>query len=230
MKKKKWFIILLYFFLCVTGFGQDAASLLQKVKEKLGKINDYRATGIMKTEASFLKVPEANVTIYYKRPDKLKIKNEKGISLVPKGALSISLSNLLKGNYTVIDAGARAVQNDKLKIIKLLPLDENPDIVLSTLYIDANKALVTKAITTTKDNGTYEVDLSYGKYIAYALPDKAVFTFNTKDYKLPEGVTFDYDDGTKKKTKSAVSANKGKVEIDYSSYSINQGLPDGVFK
>ncbi|MBS1946696.1 MAG: hypothetical protein JST47_02920 [Bacteroidetes bacterium] len=223
-------MILLYFFLCVTGFGQDAASLLQKVKEKLGKINDYRATGIMKTEASFLKVPEANVTIYYKRPDKLKIKNEKGISLVPKGALSISLSNLLKGNYTVIDAGARAVQNDKLKIIKLLPLDENPDIVLSTLYIDANKALVTKAITTTKDNGTYEVDLSYGKYIAYALPDKAVFTFNTKDYKLPEGVTFDYDDGTKKKTKSAVSANKGKVEIDYSSYSINQGLPDGVFK
>ena len=35
--------------------------------------------------------------------------------------------------------------------------------------------------------------------LLYGLPDKVIFSFNTKDYKLPKGVTFDYDDGAKKK-------------------------------
>jgi outer membrane lipoprotein-sorting protein len=149
---------------------------------------------------------------------------------VPKGAVSISLNNLLKGNFTAIDAGAETIQNVKVKIIKLLPVDENSDIVLSTLFIDENKLLIVKARTTTKENGTYEVEMNYGKYELFALPDKVLFTFNTKDYKLPKGITFDYDDGSKKKTENSVNNNKGKVEINYSSYLINKGLPDSVFK
>ncbi|HLK27094.1 MAG TPA: hypothetical protein VKT28_00830 [Puia sp.] len=200
------------------------------MKDKLNKVNDYEATGIMKTNVSFLKVPEANVVVYFKKPDNLKIKNDKGISLVPKGAVSISLNNLLKGNFTAIDGGNETIQNVKVKVIKLLPVDESSDIVLSTLYIDENKLLIAKARTTTKENGTYEVEMSYGKYESYALPDKVLFTFNTKDYKLPKGVTFDYDDGSKKKTENSINNNKGKVEINYSSYKINGGLPDAVFK
>ena len=115
-----------------------------------------------------------------------------------RGAASISLNNLLKGSFTALDAGSDWVNGNKVKIVKLLPLDDNAEIVLSTLYIDENRLLVIKAKTTTRENGTYEVDMIYGKYIAYALPDKVIFTFNMKDYKLPKGITFDYDDGNKK--------------------------------
>jgi hypothetical protein len=31
-----------------------------------------------------------------------------------------------------------------------------------------------------------KLEMSYGKYIAYGLPDKVIFSFNTKDYKLPK--------------------------------------------
>ena len=196
----------------------------------MNKVNDYEATGIMKTNVSFLKVPQADVKVYFKKPDNLKIKNEKGISLVPKGAVSISLNNLLKGNYTALDAGSDVIDGRKIKIIKLLPVDENADIVLSTFYIDEIRLLVVKAKTTTRENGSYEVEMNYGKYADYALPDKVLFTFNTKDYKLPKGITFDYDDGSKKKTENNINNNKGKVEISYSSYIINKGLPDSVFK
>ncbi|HVM88867.1 MAG TPA: hypothetical protein VMT76_11830 [Puia sp.] len=230
MRNKKYYLLFLFSFRVFLSFAQDGNLLLQKTKGKLDKINDYKATGIMKTDVSFLKVPEANVTVYYKKPDNLKIKNNKGISLVPKGAVSISLTDLLKGNYTVIDAGSSTVQNNQVKVLKLLPVEESSNIILSTLYIEESKFLIIKAITTTKDNGTYEVEMTYGKYISYALPDKVVFTFNTKDYKLPEGVTFDYDDGTKKQTENTGKNNKGKVEIDYSSYVINNGLPDSIFK
>jgi outer membrane lipoprotein-sorting protein len=227
---KKIFFLISFAFLSSHLFAQDASSLLQKVRDKLNKVNDYAATGIMKTNVSFLKVPEANVNVYFKRPDKLKIKNEHGISLVPKGAVSISLNNLLKGNYTVLDAGSDKIGSVNVKIIKLLPVDENADIVLSTFYIDESRLLVLRAKTTTKESGTYEVEMSYGKYIDYALPDKVIFSFNTKDYKLPKGITFDYDDGSKKKTENNAAGNKGKVEISYSSYIINKGVSDEVFK
>jgi outer membrane lipoprotein-sorting protein len=230
MLNKKLFLVIGFLILSLQIFSQDATSLVQKVKAKLDQVNNYEAAGIMKTNVSFLKVPEAQVTVYFKKPDRLKIKNEHGISLVPKGAVSISLNNLLKGSFTALDAGTDLINNKKIRIIKLLTVDENADIVLSTLYIDETSLLIVKAKTTTRESGTYEVELFYEKYAAYALPDKVVFTFNTKDYKLPKGITFDYDDGSKKKTENTVNNTKGKVEINYSSYIINKGLPDSVFR
>jgi len=211
-----------------TAKAQDPAALLQKVRARLDAVNDYQATGIMKTNVSFLKVPEAPVTVYFKKPDKLKIENAKGISLVPKGAVTISLNNLLKGGYTTLDAGMDTAGGRKVRVIKLLPLDESADLVLSTLYIDEARLLILKARTTTRENGSYEVNMHYGRYADFALPDKVLFIFNVKDYKLPKGLTFDYDDGSAKKQTGPANA-KGQVEIIYSSYLINKGVPDAVF-
>jgi len=160
--------------------AQDASLLVQKVKAKLEKVNDYEATGEMKTNVSFMKVPAAQVKVYFKKPGKIKIKNEKGISLVPKGTVSISLSNLLSGQYQALDGGTDNVNGVAVKVVKLLPLDEESDVVLSTLYIDTNNFLVKKAISTTKENGSYVVEFTYQKYRDWALPDELVFSFNTK--------------------------------------------------
>ena len=73
--------------------------------------------------------------------------------------------------------------------------------------------------------------MSYGKYMAYGLPDKIIFSFNTKDYKLPKGVTFDFDDGSgPKKADDKTKNKKGRAEITINAYTINKGLSDEVFK
>ena len=115
------------------------------------------------------------------------------------------------------------------KVVKLLPSEENSDIVLTTLYIEEKSSVIRKAIVTTRESGTYEINLTYGKFIDWGLPDKVIFSFNTKDYKLPKGITFEYEKGGKKKTED-LKDKKGKVEITYSAYSINKGIPDEVFK
>ena len=213
------------------GHAQDAAALVQKVKAKLDKVNDYEASGEMKTNVSFMKVPAAQVKVYFKKPGKIKIKNEKGISLVPKGTVSISLNNLLSGQYQALDGGMDDINGLPVKVVKLLPVDENGEVVLSKLYIDEKNLLILKAKTTTRESGTNELEMSYGKFAAYALPDKIIFSFNTQDYKLPKGVTFDYDDGSpKKKGTAAKEAQRGKIEIAYSAYIINKGISDEVFK
>jgi len=214
-----------------TSQSQDANSLLKQVKARMDKVNDYEASGSMKTNVTFLKVPEAVVKIYFKKPDKLKIKNEKGISFIPKGAVSINLNSILAGdNYTVIDAGVDKSATGVLRVIKLLPIDDNANVVLSVLYIDEANIVIKKAKTTTRDNGSYELNMTYGKYVSYGLPDKIVFTFNTKDYKLPKGVTFDFDDGSDtKKTAGAAKSKNGSAEILFNSYIINKGVADVNF-
>ena len=211
----------------------DANVLILKVKANIDKVNDYVASGKMITNVSFLKVPEAEVKVYFKKPNKLKIKNEKGISFVPKSAVSINLNNILSGNkYSVLDAGKDKIDNNIVRVIKLLPVDDNADVVLSTLYIDETNMVIKKAKTTTRENGSYQLEMTYGKYAAFGLPDKIIFSFNTKDYKLPKGITFDFDDGTQNnKTPVERAKNKsGSAELTFSSYIINKGVADIDFK
>lgn len=210
---------------------EDINMLVQKVRDKINLVNDYEANGKMKTNVVFLKVPVAVVKLYFKKPNRLRIKNEKGVSFIPRGAVNMNMSNVLSnGKYSVLDAGNDKVGNIAVKVVKLLPEDDNADVVLSTLYIDVVNLVILKTKTTTRDNGTYELEMSYGKYMAYGLPDKIIFSFNTKDYKMPKGVTFDFEDGTKKKTPEEKLKNqKGKMEISISSYLLNKGIPDSLF-
>ena len=210
--------------------AQTPAELINKIKTKLEKVNDYVAKGKLKTNVVFIKAPVASVKVYYKKPDKIRIVNENGISFIPKGSVNINIAKFLSGsgNYEIVDAGKEPATG--FRILKLLPSEENSEIVLSTLYIDEKAELVMRAKNTTRDNGTYELEMSYGKYATYGLPEKVVFSFNTKDYKLPKGVTFDYDDGAKKKNDDPLKNKKGKVEITYSDYTINKGVEDSIFK
>lgn len=211
--------------------AQTAEEIITKVKAKLDKVKDYEAEGKMKTNVAFIKAPIATVKIYYKSPDKLKIDNKSGISFIPKGSVNINLNNVLTitSDYDLIDVGKEPAT--QLRIIKLLPKDENADVILSTLYIDEKNFLIKKARTTTKESGTYELEMTYGRYSEYGLADKVIFSFNTKEYKLPKSVTFDYDGGSdKKKDNNKTENKKGKIEITYTSYSINQGISDSYFK
>ena len=211
--------------------AQKAEAIILRIKEKLDKVKDYQATGTMKMNVDFIKAPVARVKVYFKKPDKLKIINESGISLVPKGSINVNLNNVIGDVVAsdVIDAGKDGKTG--FRIVKLVPKDDNADVVLSILHIDEQQLLVRKVKTTTKDNGTYEMDMTYGKYASYGLADKVIFSFNTKDYKLPKGVTLDYDESNNKPADSNKKKdNKGVIELTYSDYAINKGVSDSIFK
>jgi hypothetical protein len=226
---KKFSLFFLSVFMAVSVTAQEAQQLVQKVKAKMDQVNDYIATGKMKTDVVFIKAPVSAIKSYYKKPNRFKINREGGVSLLPKGGISVNISGLLLTEaYAAIDAGTTLWQNQTLRMVKLLPLNEQSDVVLTTMYIDEKNLLIRKASTTTKENGTYDMEMSYGRYSNWGLPDKVVFSFNTKDYKLPKGITFEYDDGTKRP--DLPKNKKGRVEITYSSYVINKGVSDALLK
>ena len=212
------------------AFAQEEAELVKKVKAKLDKVNDYTAAGKMKIDVSFIDAPDSKVVIYYKKPNKFKVKKNGGISILPKGGVSVNMGTLLAdNNYDIVPGKDAQLNGVNVKVVKLLPQDENSDVVLTTLYIEEKNLVIRKATVTTRESGTYEIELSYSRYIDWGLPDKVIFSFNTKDYKLPKGITFEYEKGDSKK-QEALKNKKGKVEISYSAYLINKGIEDKVFQ
>lgn len=228
---KSVFFLVASFVWSVSVAAQDMTALVQKVQAKIEQVKDYMAIGTMKTDVSFIKAPVGKVKVYFKKPNRFSIKKEGGISLLPKGGVSINLNSLLTtANFVALAAGEATVEGVKTKVVKLLPLNENSEIILTTLYIQETALLVLKAVTSTRENGTYEMVMQYGAYQQYALPDKVIFSFNTKDYKLPKGITLEFEEEAKPLSEAEKLKNrKGKVEIVYTSYTINQGVPDAVF-
>ncbi|MEO6069269.1 MAG: hypothetical protein ABIN57_11330 [Chitinophagaceae bacterium] len=214
----------------ISAFSQNEAALVKAVKAKLDKVKDYKAAANMRIDVSFINAPASEVTVYYKKPNQFAVKKQNGISILPKGGVSINMSTLLSSdNYAVVPSGNAIVKGYATKVVKLLPLDDAGDVVLTTLYIDEKALLVRKSTVTTKESGTYDMELDFGKYAAWGLPDKVVFLFTAKDYKLPKGITFEYEKGGAPKTPTDKN-KKGKVELSYTAYTINKGVSDAVFK
>jgi hypothetical protein len=228
---RKYCLFLLLSLSFQISFAQTADEIVSKLKAKLVSVKDYEAVGKLKTDVAFLKIPISAVRIYYKYPDLFRIKKDGGISVLPKGGIKINMSAMIAdGNYTALLAGRIKWKEQDLAMVKLIPNDINSDVVITTLYVDDKEMLIRKSISSTKENGTYEMEMDYGKYAKWGLPDKVVMIFNTKDYKLPKGITFEYNAGIANKPKTPKPlGNKGRIEITYNLYEVNKGLKPEVF-
>jgi outer membrane lipoprotein-sorting protein len=228
--KKFISIVCVIFLFCNNYSLAQTDPLIDKVAQKLAQVNDYVAEGTMKTDVAFIKASLGKVKVYFKKPNLLKVKKEGGISLLPRGGVSLTINTLLNTKqYTSIPAGTQNVNGKILTVIKLIPADDNLDWVISTLWIDPIEALVYKTATTTKENGSYEIQMQYGAYAKYGLASKIIFSFNTKDYKLPNGITLEFGDEDPAAKQKALKNKKGTIEITYNNYVINKGVPNSIF-
>src|SRR5262245_56175854 len=112
--------------------AQDMSELINKVRAKLDQVNDYVADGTLKTDVSFIKAPSGRVKLYFKKPDKFKLKKDGGISILPKGGVSVSMNSIVTTkDFVSLAAGETSIDGIIVKIVKLLPLDESSSIILS---------------------------------------------------------------------------------------------------
>jgi outer membrane lipoprotein-sorting protein len=211
----------------------EASQLFHRLRDKLMSVKDYVADVQMQVDISFMRIPRLEGRLYFKSPNKLKLERQGGLAILPKKNMSISLTNLIpEGDITVIDAGEDVINGKKIRVLKVIPDDDRNDIVLAKIWVDEARLLALRTETTTRNNGTVKMELSYGRYMQYGLPDKMTMHMDVKEYKLPQSVTMDYDGNTETEaTKQARKArgNKGSIHITYLRYSINQGLSDAIF-
>lgn len=226
---KKLFLFLFIPLLC---FAQSNRSeeILDKVKENFNKVKDYEVDVQIKVDVNFLKVPESKAKIYFKQPDKVRLKSS-GFAMLPKEGLNFSPMNFLTGDYTSFFDKEGSIDGYSCYQIKIIPLGDKSDLILTNLWIDKNKFVIRQIESTTKSNGTFTINLKYRNDLNYPLPTFMVFAFNVRKMELPESLGADMDDTNQsnKEKKNKNGATTGKVYVTYSNYKVNSNLPDSVF-
>ncbi len=230
MKKHLWLLFLCLYSLPV--FAGDANELFYALRTKVLSVKDYTADVKMKIDVTYMRIPELKGTLYFKSPDKLRLERHGGLSVFPKKNINLTLVNLIPaGQVMVLDMGYATRAGKKERILKVVPEDDQSNIVLSKIWVDEENMLALRTETTTRNDGTVIMDLEFGNYIPYALPDKVTILMDVKDYKLPKGMAMDYISENEVESKAKASkGTKGSIQITYLKYAVNTGLSDNIFK
>ena len=225
-------LIALFFISIQIGFSQskNPDEIINDVITNFNKVNDYQVDVNIKVDVEFIKVPETKAKIYFKQPDKVHLKAD-GFAMLPKNGMEFSPSSLIKKDYTAIYEQDVDLNGYKTSIVKVIPLGDQGEVILSTLWIDQKKQVIRKVESTTKTNGTFTIDFTFDDNIKYPLPSKIIFSFNMDKMNLPATITGETNnENPDKKNKNIGSTTKGQVIVNYSNYVVNKGVPDSIFE
>jgi outer membrane lipoprotein-sorting protein len=225
--------IILLFSVAISAQTKDAKKIIDAVHQKFDKVNDYQADVTVKLNMSAIKVPDMKAKVFFKKPDKIKIESD-GFAMLPKQGLKFSPADLFKGEYTSLYIRSEMMDNRKIDVIKNIPTSDSSDVILTTLWIDTDGAVIRKVETTTKKGGTSKVELTYDNFV-YALPSQIKITLNFGDSKIPDNAAGKKDPNINPDQKnnrrggmSSFSMN-GNITMTYMNYKINKGIPDSIF-
>jgi outer membrane lipoprotein-sorting protein len=224
---KKSFLIFLL--ISALGFSQtkNPDVIIKNLKEAFSKVKDYTVNVDIKVDVNVIKVPEMKAKLYYKAPDKIHIESE-GFAMLPKNGLYTSPLSFLKGDYTAIFAKIDTIEDHTTSVIKIIPLNDKGDLLLTTLWVDQTKNVIRKVESATKTNGTFTLQLDYNNSIKYPLPDSMVFSFNAGKLNTPDMMGQEENQGRRRRR--AFKDISGKVTINYFNYEVNKGIPDSIFE
>ena len=225
----KIFIIVLILIAVSYSQEKNPEAILEKVKLEFEKVEDYQVDVKIKVDVDFLKMPDREATIYYKKPDKFHIDSE-NFAMLPKSGLNFSPLGFLNYKYTAFYERTDTINGIFTSVVKVIPLEGSADVILSTFWIDTTRNLILKVEASRKPQGTDTIDLKYLKTSGgFWLPSSLVFSFTVDRSLIPKRFNDTGDSKSKEKSKDSEKPETGKVYLYYSNYKVNTGLTDEFY-
>lgn len=212
------FIYILFF--PFIGFTQTPEEVLKLLQAKFKKVKEYSVQAEIDTRLPFIKMLPVKAQIYFKQPDVFKVQS-KGIAIVPRQGFD-QIGKLINnsGAFTLVPQGNEIIQGVSAQLVTLIPRQDTGEVLMGKLWIDPLRVVVVKSQLTTRNNGTVSADFVYGTQTANALPDKIIFSVDTKKFKIPKAISGDMNSANAKNT-SGTQNTKGTITILLTNYVVN---------
>ena len=218
----------------------DVEMVVDKTQKQFEKAFDYQVTMKIELKVPGFRMPKKKYKVFFKQPNKLKIKS-RGFGMLPKTGIFTSpkdnfdnLKNMRlistnNNNGQVYIKGEVIVDSLKLKMPnEYAKLGFRPTV---TVKIDTNNWVINNIITELDTLKLVEITNTYEKVDDnYVMPSASTVQYFIKDAKLSGWL--------KKDITSIVGQNpleqksdmvEGKISILYEDYIINRGIKDKVF-
>ena len=218
----------------------DVNRVIDKTQKQFEKASDYQVTMKIELKVPGFRMPKKKYKVFFKQPNKLKIKS-RGFGMLPKTGIFTSpkdnfdnLKNMRfistnNNNGQVYIKGEVIVDSLKLKMPnEYAKLGFRPTV---TVKIDTNNWVINNIITELDTLKLVEITNTYKKVDNnYVMPSASTVQYFIKDAKLSGWL--------KKDITSIVGQNpleqksdmvEGKISIVYEDYIINRGIKDKIF-
>jgi len=209
---------ILLIFLPFLASAQQPEALFGQLVQKFKKVNHYEVVAQIKPNIPMIRILPVKAKIQFQYPNTYKIQSA-GISILPKNGFSELPQLFSKPNqFTVIGSGQESLNGVSTTVLTLLPLDNDGDLILAKIWVDAANLLVLKSLITSKTNGSITSTFQYDSEKSWGLPAQMTFFMDVKKFKIPKGLATDINRTTKV---TDDKQPKGKIEIVFSKYKIN---------
>ena len=205
----------------------DPYEIINSVKTVTDQIKDYTADVEIEVDVDFINIPIKHASIYFKAPDKVKFKSD-DFFMIPKRAINNTFRKLLDSEYSAIYARNEIIDNKDLAIVKIIPLEKNPDIILATVWIDTVNYTISRIESNTRNNGTYIIGFVYNDP-SIPLPSIMQISFEIGKMKIPLKF-IGKSSGVDMEELRTEGAETGKVYIRFSNYIVNSGIDDSIYE
>lgn len=206
----------------ITYGKPDPDKILEETRLRFSGIHDFTAEVEIEINVDFINIPNKKAEVLYKYPDKLKFKS-KSFIMIPRKGIGMMIFELLEDEYSTLYMGQKTMKGRELSEIKVIPLIDQSDISLATLYIDPDENLIYYMEAITRKSGFFTTEFEYGAH--KPLPEMNRIQFEVKKVGLPLKFL-----GNVKIEKSKMKEDvMGEVILRYHHYEVNQGLDKSLF-
>lgn len=188
-----------------------AMEMVQRALAQTQGVADYTANVTVTVDAPNLQIPQRTVKVYYKRPDKVHVESE-GIAVLPRDALLMgNLAAHLGEHTTASFNGAGTLGGRPVQCVKLAPRDARPGTGRLLAWIDSERFLLLKSEVWRGGAKMLTVSFTHTRVAGrWWMPERIIT-------EVAAGAITGQDQG-------------GRMELRFSNYRINTGLPDSIFE
>ena len=226
--------------------GEDdyAKTIIEKTELQYRLINDYQVRMTISMKIPAFRMPKKKYTVFFKQPDKIKIKS-KGFGLLPRTGMFTSPSEnfdnltdivinkdslglgsssvMLRGNL-IVDSLAIKMPNDYAKVTFKPTVD---------VTIDTSKWVITGVVTKIDTIKIMQINNEYGFVDGeHFLPVRSTVEYFVKDARISKWLKKDIGTiiGNQQSIDPVSDMVRGEISVTYNKYKVNRGINDSIFK
>ena len=218
--------------------------IIKKTDDQFREINNYEVDMVISIAIPAFRMPKKKYKVYFKQPDKIKVKS-RGFGLLPKTGMFTSpienFSNLSNIRFSkdfsrtnpneimlvgdlVLDSLALDVPNEYARLTFKPTVD---------VKVDTQNWVITQVLTKIDTVKIMEINNFYDFVDdSFYMPIRSTVEYYVKDARLSKWINKDIGTimGNNHKMNIESDMVKGLISVSYAKYRVNQGIKDSIFE
>ena len=238
-------ILLLFLLANSNAFSNNNPEyIIKKTDDQFREINNYQVDMVISIAIPAFRMPKKKYKVYFKQPDKIKVKS-RGFGLLPKTGMFTSplenfsnLSNIrFSKDFSRTDTNEIMLVGDL--VLDSLALDVPNEYARLTfkptvdVKVDTQNWVITQVLTKIDTVKIMEINNFYDVVDdSFYMPIRSTVEYYVKDARLSKWINKDIGTimGSNHNMNIESDMVKGLISVNYAKYRVNRGIKDSIFE